>query len=62
MAPRRHRARGWRFRKEERKISRNRADVKQGFENQTGKKFVPSFQEIKGNGKMGLRKVSLATA
>ena len=26
------------------------------------KKFVPSFQEIKGNGKMGLRKVSLATA
>ena len=40
MAPRRHRTRGWRFRKEDRKISRKRADVKQGFENQMEKKSL----------------------
>ena len=53
MAPRRHRGTGWRFRIEDRKISRKRANIKQDFENQKKKKFVPTFQEIKGNGEDG---------
>lgn len=63
MAPRRHRGTGWRFRIEDRKISRKRANIKQDFENQKKKKSLfQLFRKSRGMVKMGLRKVSLATA
>lgn len=62
MAPRRHRGTGWRFRIEDRKISRKRANIKQDFENQKKKSLFQLFRKSRGMVKMGLRKVSLATA
>ena len=54
------RCRGWRFREEGREVSRERAYIKWGRRVRQ-KAFVLSFREIKGNGEMGLRKVSQAT-